>query len=117
MSLLEFHAIAWHDSERFGGVLMSSRALSIGRGLAAAGLCLVLLPAASRQSPTAAAFPEPPQVAFKGLFEAVQNAPLFADSKTFADAVPNSSPAEILARYREAKPVTPEALKTFVAAN
>jgi alpha,alpha-trehalase len=87
--------------------------------LAAAGLCLVLLPAASRQpQPTAAAaFPEPPQVAFKGLFEAVQSAPLFADSKTFADAVPNSSPAEILARYRDAKPITQEALKTFVAAN
>ena len=96
---------------------MSSRALSLGRGLAAAGLCLVLLPAASRQSSTAAAFPEPPQVAFKGLFDAVESAPLFADSKTFADAVPNSSPMEILARYRDAKPVTQEALKAFVAAN
>ena len=96
---------------------MSSRALSLGRGLAAVGLCLVLLPAASRQSSTAAAFPEPPQVAFKGLFDAVESAPLFADSKTFADAVPNSSPMEILARYRDAKPVTQEALKAFVAAN
>jgi alpha,alpha-trehalase len=98
---------------------MSSRALSIGRGLVAVGLCLVLLPAASRQPPStaAAAFPEPPQVAFKGLFDAVESASLFADSKSFADAVPNSSPAEILARYKDAKPVTHEALKTFVAAN
>jgi alpha,alpha-trehalase len=78
----------------------------------------MLLPASSRQpQPVATAFPEPPQVAFKGLFDAVESARLFADSKTFADAVPNSSPAEILARYRDAKPVTQEALKTFVAAN
>src|ERR1700674_1085796 len=97
---------------------MSSHALSIGRGLVAVGLCLMLLPASSRQpQPVVAAFPESPQVAFKGLFDAVQSARLFADSKTFADAVPNSSPAEILARYRDAKPVTQEALKTFVAAN
>ena len=97
---------------------MSSHALSIGRGLVAAGLCLMLLPASSRQpQPAAAVFPEPPQVAFKGLFDAVESARLFADSKTFADAAPNSSPAEILARYRDAKPVTEEALKTFVAAN
>jgi alpha,alpha-trehalase len=76
-------------------------------------------PAASMQpEPTApAAIPEPPQVLLQGLFNAVQSARLFADSKTFADAVPKSAPAEILARYRDANPVSQEALKNFVAMN
>jgi alpha,alpha-trehalase len=98
---------------------MSSRALWICRALASVGLCLALLPAASMQPEpiTPAAIPEPPQVLFKGLFNAVQSAQLFADSKTFADAVPKSAPAEILARYRDVNPVSQEALKSFVAAN
>ena len=97
---------------------MSSRALWICRALGA-GLCLALLPALSMQpQPVApAAIPEPPQVLFQGLFNAVQSARLFADSKTFADAMPKSAPAEILARYRDANPVSQEALKNFVAAN
>jgi alpha,alpha-trehalase len=108
-----------------------SPALSIFRGLAGAGLCLALLQAVSAQarlqpqpqpSPrpqpvAAAAIPEAPQVEFKGLFIAVQSAQLFADSKTFADAIPKFAPEEILARYGEANPVSPEALKSFVAAN
>jgi alpha,alpha-trehalase len=65
----------------------------------------------------AAAIPEAPQVLFKELFIAVQTARLFADSKTFADATPNFPPPEILARYRDAKPASPEALKSFVATN
>jgi alpha,alpha-trehalase len=99
--------------------------------LAGAGLCLALLQAASAQarlqpqpqpSPqpqpvAAAAIPEAPQVEFKGLFIAVQSARLFADSKTFADAIPKFAPEEILARYGETNPVSPEALKSFVAAN
>jgi alpha,alpha-trehalase len=86
--------------------------------LAGVGLCLVLLPVAAHLEPiTAAATPEAPRAAFDGLFDAVQTAPLFADSKTFADAVPNSSPPEILARYRQENPVSKEALRNFVAAN
>ena len=98
---------------------MSSRTLWICRGLASVGLCLVLLPAASMQPEpiTEATIPEPPQVLFKGLFNAVQSARLFADSKTFADAVPKWAPPEILARYRDANPVSREALKSFVAAS
>ena len=98
---------------------MSSRILWICRGLASVGLCLVLLPAASMQPEpiTEATIPEPPQVLFKGLFNAVQSARLFADSKTFADAVPKWAPPEILARYRDANPVSREALKSFVAAS
>lgn len=106
-------------------------ALSIYRGLAAVGLCLALVPATwpqSQQQPqsqrpappppiAAAAIPETPQVLFKGLFIAVQGAQLYADSKTFADAIPKFAPEEILARYGEANPVSPQALKSFVAAN
>ena len=97
------------------------------RGLLSTGLILALLPAAQGQSqlatqaqsqPTpAAAAPQPPQVLFKNLFVAVQSAQLFPDSKTFADAVPKSSPKDILARFDAAKPVSHEALQTFVAEN
>src|SRR5258706_13561431 len=89
------------------------------RRLAVAGFCLALLPAASMppQSLSAAAGPPTPQVLFGDLFIAVQKAQLFADSKTFADAVPMRSPAEILTSYHDRKPVSPEALRSFVAAN
>jgi alpha,alpha-trehalase len=89
---------------------MGSRVWAVGRALAGVGLCLALLPAAALD-------PESPQAAFDGLFDAVESAPLFTDSKTFADAVPKSSPSEILARYRGAKPSSMEALVDFVAAN
>jgi alpha,alpha-trehalase len=105
-----------------------SPALSKYRGLAGVGLWLALVPATWPQQPqpqpqpppppvAAAAIPQPPQVLFKDLFIAVESAPLYSDSKTFADAIPKFAPEEILARYREANPVSPEALKSFVAAN
>jgi alpha,alpha-trehalase len=117
-----------------------SPALSIYRGLAGVGLWLALVPATWPQQPqpqsqspsqqqpqpparpqpppvAAAAIPESPQVLFKDLFIAVESAPLYSDSKTFADAIPKFAPEEILARYREANPVSSEALKSFVAAN
>ncbi len=58
-----------------------------------------------------------PQLLFKNLFVAVQNEQLFPDSKTFADAVPKSAPAEILSRFDAAKPQSREALQAFVAEN
>jgi alpha,alpha-trehalase len=99
----------------------------IGRGLLSAALTLAILPGALGQSaaqgqsrpaelasaPTAA----PPQVLFKNLFVAVQTEQVFPDSKTFADAVPKSAPAEILSRFDAAKPASREALQAFVAAN
>jgi alpha,alpha-trehalase len=101
-----------------------SPALSIFRGLAGAGLWLALVPVTWPQQPqsqpppvAAAAIPQSPQVLFKDLFIAVESAPLYSDSKTFADAIPKFAPEEILARYREANPVSQEALKSFVAAN
>jgi alpha,alpha-trehalase len=117
--------------------------LSVRRGLAGLGLSVALLQAASSQAQAqapapahlqaqpelrpqaqpslkllaAAANPESPQTLFKDLFVAVQSAQLFPDGKTFADAIPKSAPEEVLARYRETNPSTPEALKSFVAAN
>ena len=71
--------------------------------------------AASRpKPPPAAASPPSPHVLFKELYFAVQMAHLFGDSKNFADAVPTSAPAEILARYRKDRPDSPAALKAFV---
>jgi alpha,alpha-trehalase len=99
----------------------------IGRGLFSAGLTLATLPAALGQSLPAAfgqsqraevaAAPQTPQILFKNLFVAVQNANAFPDSKTFADAVPKSAPAQILSRFDAAKPVSREALQAFVAEN
>jgi alpha,alpha-trehalase len=100
-------------------------AVCIGRGLLTAALTVALLPAAQGQSQPAAqrqaqpstTTPQPPQVLFKNLFVAVQSAKLFPDSKTFADAVPKSSPTEILSRFDAAKPASHEALQAFVAEN
>ncbi|MEP6885448.1 MAG: alpha,alpha-trehalase TreF, partial [Gammaproteobacteria bacterium] len=88
------------------------RCARIYRRLVGAGLMLCVLLRASAEP-----LPEPPQVLFKDLFVAVQSAQLFADSKTFADANPKSSPATILAHYHSDKPVTQQALRAFVAEN
>ncbi|MFT3978072.1 MAG: alpha,alpha-trehalase TreA [Sphingomonas bacterium] len=61
--------------------------------------------------------PPPPSALFGPLFEAVQRARLFADSKTFADAAPRRSPAAILADWQAAPAAGPVALRAFVAAN
>jgi alpha,alpha-trehalase len=91
----------------------------ICRGLLGAGLIFAQSPAALGQSQpaTAVSAPQTPQILFKNLFVAVQTAKLFPDSKTFADAVPKAAPAEILARFDAAKPITREALQAFVAEN
>jgi alpha,alpha-trehalase len=99
----------------------------IGRGLLSAALTLAILPGALGQSAAqgqsrpaelaSAPAAAPPQVLFKNLFVAVQTEQVFPDSKTFADAVPKSAPAEILSRFDAAKPASREALQAFVAAN
>ena len=100
-----------------------SFAVSIGRGIFSAALTLAMSQAAQAQSqpsqsqPAKIASAQTPQVIFKKLFVAVQSAQLFPDSKTFADAVPKFAPAEILARFDAAKPVSREALQAFVAEN
>jgi alpha,alpha-trehalase len=56
----------------------------------------------------------PPSAQFGELFARVQTEALFADSKSFADAVPLEAPARILAAYRAAPPPTRDALRAFV---
>jgi alpha,alpha-trehalase len=58
-----------------------------------------------------------PQDRFGELFTAVQTSGVFADSKTFADAVPRFSPRLILHRFHAQRPHTPPALRAFVARN
>jgi alpha,alpha-trehalase len=62
----------------------------------------------------AAVIPQPPQVAFRDLFSAVQAARIYPDSKTFADAVPRESPAAILNQFHAQRPQSPQALRQFV---
>ena len=64
-------------------------------------LVSALLPAAMGQpiAAPASAYPEPPQALFKDLFVAVQTTPIFADSKEFPDAIPNTAPDDILGQY------------------
>lgn len=54
---------------------------------------------------------------FGPLFEAVQSAGLFADSKTFADAVPRRETSAIMADYVAGNFASPTALRKFVDAN
>ena len=51
---------------------------------------------------------------FGELFDRVQRSRLFPDSKTFVDAVPRRSPAEIMNAYRRERPVGADALRAFV---
>ncbi|HEY4974754.1 MAG TPA: trehalase family glycosidase, partial [Steroidobacteraceae bacterium] len=78
-----------------------------------AALSLVLLSAAERDP----AYPGPPQVLFRDLFDAVQRAGIYPDSKTFADAQPDAAPEEILAQYHAVHPQSAPALKRFTDAH
>src|SRR5260370_38546811 len=87
-----------------------------GAALSGMGLCAEA--AQQPQHAVPAAVPQTPQVLFKDLFIAVQSARVFPDSKTFADVVPKSAPAVILARFHAAKtPLSKQALSEFVAEN
>ncbi len=58
--------------------------------------------------------PPTPQVEFKELFATVQSSRVFADSKTFADALPRESPAAILRQYHVQQPTSRAALHGFI---
>lgn len=64
----------------------------------------------------AAATPTPADI-YGALFEIVQLERVFADGKTFVDAVPKRPPAAILADYARLHPASRVALKAFVLAN
>ena len=61
--------------------------------------------------------PPSPSDLFGDLFAAVQEGGLFADSKTFADAIPRRAPEAILHEWRTQPPAGDTALAAFVAAN
>lgn len=91
-----------------------------------AGTMAAAQPAAApqRRLPDAASFADmsgpvvaTPADIYGSLFRAVQLTHVFADSKTFVDAVPRRDPGQILADYRTARPVGAGALRRFVLAN
>jgi alpha,alpha-trehalase len=82
--------------------------------LIAAGLfSLLAAPTAWAREPD----PLPPSIIFGDLYKAVELGHVFPDQKTFADAVPKSAPAAILADYAAQKSATGFDLKAFVAAH
>ncbi len=80
---------------------MKSPAPSRPQKMALIPACIFLCFAAlSVQAEETSVTPQPPDILLGPLFNDVQNAKLFPDQKTFADAVPNSDPLMILADYR-----------------
>jgi alpha,alpha-trehalase len=61
--------------------------------------------------------PLPPSQLYGALFHRVQTERIFADSKTFADAVANSAPAEIVRRYEVEHERGGFSLRQFVGEN
>jgi alpha,alpha-trehalase len=88
-------------------LVLCSAAELVGTGAASAE---------SRPLPAAAGerYPAPPQELLDGLFVAVQSARIYADGKTFADAIPTLAPAQIVAQYHQQRPQTVEALRSFI---
>ncbi len=78
------------------------------------GACTVAAPAAT--APAQADLYEPSR-SLGALFHDVQLAGVFSDSKTFADARPRFSPADIVARYGGARSTAGFDLRTFVEQN
>jgi alpha,alpha-trehalase len=63
------------------------------------------------------AAPVPPSQLYGELFERVQSGRIFADSKTFADAVARAAPPEIMRKYAAARNAPGFSLREFVADN
>jgi alpha,alpha-trehalase len=93
---------------RAGGFMRSLRPLCL------LALWVVSSTLGSADAPGSESSPEPPEVLFKDLFVDVQTLHVFTDGKEFADAVPKSDPARILAAYHEVKPRSAEEVKAFV---
>ncbi len=61
-----------------------------------------------------AATPAPPSIEYGALYRAVEMAGLFPDQKTFADAVPDEPPAQLMADYEREKQLPGFDLRAFV---
>ncbi|MDP9012876.1 MAG: alpha,alpha-trehalase TreF [Pseudomonadota bacterium] len=90
----------------------------LGRCVAMGALvCMLLPPTAVHARDTEPGATRSPQELFQELFTAVQTQHIFADGKTFPDALPTEPPARILAEYRRQRPRTQDALRDFVYAH
>ena len=98
---------SWRRAESRRGVQRRPRPFVFGSACALLGAwcCLVLARADVQASPAEL---------FQELFTRVQREGVFADSKTFVDAVPRRAPEEILRAYRQAHARPGFELKRFV---
>lgn len=78
-------------------------ALPCSLRLAIGGALIALMSLNAQAEDGKTAPPPSPDILLGPLFNDVQSAKLFADQKTFADAIPNSDPLMILADYRMQK--------------
>src|SRR5579871_4501253 len=88
--------------------------MTIGSRLCLIIMLLFLVPA-GRAAALSPAPPDPPSVQYGELYRAVEMAQIFPDQKTFADAIPKQTPAEILAAYGREKTAPGFNLKAFVS--
>jgi alpha,alpha-trehalase len=79
-----------------------------------AALAVALLFSCAVGFAAAAGAPQPPSIVFHGLFEDVQHSGIFPDSKTFPDAIPNGTPAQILSAYQRERRAAGFELRGFV---
>jgi len=93
------------------------RAITLTTPLIALALTGAVAPATARgpQAASASGAAVSPYDLYGPLFDAVQLARVFPDSKTFADMIPRTSVAAIMADYRTERPTGRAALGDFVA--
>jgi alpha,alpha-trehalase len=87
---------------------------NVDRRLALAAVFVFPLSLLSPAGALSTGAPAPPSVEFGELYPAVEMAELFPDQKTFADAIPNEPPAQVVDDYERQKDLPGFDLKTFV---
>lgn len=101
---------SYRDESLKDRVILASKSL---RGVSALLLLLFVAGAGAAQTAKVAT----PSELYGELFERVQSEAIFPDSKTFVDAVPLRSPAQVMARYNHARNAPDFDLHAFVAKN
>jgi len=94
---------------------MENFALRCCLALSGALASALLAAAAFGAGPWSGRPPEPPSVEFGELYQTVEMAGLYPDQKTFADAIPDKPPTQLLADYEQQKRQPGFDLKTFVS--